>query len=52
MVALGNAAFDPRMTPFMLYSSAAAAPDEELREALEEYAADLADIQDLPEVER
>ena len=50
MVALGNAAFDPRMTPFMLYSAAASAPEQEIREDLEAFAVDLADIQDLPEV--
>jgi hypothetical protein len=49
MLALGNAAFDPRMTPFMLYSAAATAPEEETREELEDFAQTLADIHDLPE---
>ncbi|MDE2101474.1 MAG: hypothetical protein KGL39_29785 [Patescibacteria group bacterium] len=47
--ALGNTAFDPRMTPFTLYSAAASSEDEEMREGLEDFARDLAAIQDLPE---
>lgn len=52
MIALGNTAFDPRVTPFMLYSAAATSQTEDTRETLEDFASTLAEIQNLPEVER
>ena len=51
MVALGTTAFNPELTPFVLYSAAAEARTEEDREVFEEFAADMAEIQSLPEVD-
>lgn len=49
--AFSNAAFLPQLTPEHLYRAAQEAPMNEQREAIEEFAFDLATIRGLPEYE-
>ena len=49
--AFGLVMFDPAVSPDYLYRSAQQAPDSEQREALEQFAADLAAIRALPETD-
>lgn len=54
ILGVGSTAFDPALTPLVLYESAAQLPPEadEAREWYEAFAAELAEIQNLPEIQR
>jgi hypothetical protein len=49
MHALGGMAFDPRLTPEAIFRAGAEVRDDEAREVFQDFAADLIEIQSLPE---
>lgn len=49
--AFGKVMFNPAATPDKLYRAAQDAPDDEMREVVEDFAADLATILALPETD-